>query len=146
MNHFLEFQIFNKSDEESVKRKREQTEFTDQQRQSSKKSRLSEDLENNVPLAHVPITITAEQVVEPLPKVTRCEVRIKKEDLSTYYGDILGSDKPQDDGIAAELSEKELATCDKEPERDMKINFYIILSLQIVHLIMFYDFLTLFDI
>ena len=122
MNHFLEFQIFNKSDEESVKRKWEQTEFTDQQRQSSKKSKLSEDLENNVPLAPVPMAMTAEQVVEPLPKVTRCDVRIKKEDLSTYYGDIIGSDKPQDDGNAAKLSEKELATCDKEPERDMKIN------------------------
>ena len=85
--HFLEFQALNKSDEESVKRKLEQTEFIDQQRQSSKKSKLSEDLENNVPLAHVPIEMT-EQVVEPLPKITRCDVRIKKEDLSTYYCDI----------------------------------------------------------
>ena len=97
----------NKSDEESVKRKLEQTEFIDQQRQSSKKSKLSEDLENNVPLAHVPMSI--EQVVEPLPKITRCDVRIKKEDLSTYYCDILGSDKPQDNSNAAELSEKEFA-------------------------------------
>ena len=116
--HFLEFQALNKSDEESVKRKREQTEFIDQQRQSSKKSKLSEDLENNVPLAHVPKEMT-EQVVEPLPKITRCDVRIKKEDLSTYYCDILGSDKPQDNCNAAELSEKELAAIHK-PERDMK--------------------------
>ena len=108
----------NKSDEESVKRKLEQTEFIDQQRQSSKKSKLSEDLENNVPLAHVPMAI--EQVVEPLPKITRCDVRIKKEDLSTYYCDILGSDKPQDNSNAAELSEKELAAIDKQTERDMK--------------------------